>query len=268
MKAAMQGSLIQAKAPIVQGGQGARLRYFTTTRRGGVSQGPWSEWNLGAHCGDEMQAVTQNRAILENLLPAPVHWLNQVHGTEVVELKKQPLPSADLYAADAAFTRDPDCVLAILTADCLPIVISDENNSIVGVAHAGWRGLAGGVLTRLAQSLQRYSEATQWFAWVGPAIGAQHFEVGVEVYEAFVTDAPQDAQYFSMQPNKGAMPPKWLADLPSLAQARLNRAFASQIHIEQSGYCTFASADKFFSYRRDGITGRMATVAWMTHSAS
>lgn len=249
---------------VVQGPQGAHLRYFTTTRQTGTSQGPWDSWNLGLHCGDSVSAVHQNRKQLEALVPGPIHWLNQVHGTDVVEFKNNGPHAATSFTADAAFTRDAHCVLAILTADCLPIVISDRENGIVGVAHAGWRGLAGGVLSRLAEAMQRYCQPEQWFAWVGPAIGAAHFEVGQEVYEAFVAQAPQDRQCFHAQPVGARGEPKWLADLPALAQLRLQRSFAAPVLVEQSRLCTYAQPGAFYSYRRDGITGRMATVAWLS----
>ncbi|HLS21801.1 MAG TPA: peptidoglycan editing factor PgeF [Paenalcaligenes sp.] len=251
-------------APFVQGSQGERLRYFTTTRQSGMSTGPWASWNLGAHCGDDAQAVSRNRMRLQEYLPAPPHWLQQVHGTEVVQFRKNTSDPAVLLTADAAFTRDTDCVLAILTADCLPIVVTDADNSILGVAHAGWRGLAAGVIAQLARQLQRYCQSEHWFAWVGPAIGAQHFEVGQEVYDAFVQDAPQDRQHFVLQPDSTADEKKWHADLAGLAQMRLERSFAARIQVEQSQLCTFTQAEQFYSYRRDGITGRMATVAWLS----
>lgn len=254
-----------AGAPVVvQGRQGQHLRYFTTTRQAGASQGPWHSWNLGLHCGDSEAAVQRNREQLRTLVPGPVHWLNQVHGTDVVELKHGEGAATAAFTADAAFTRDAHCVLAILTADCLPIVISDQENRIVGVAHAGWRGLANGVLDRLAAAMQRYRQPGQWFAWVGPAIGPAHFEVGQDVYEAFVEYAPQDRQFFRARPAGAGDEPKWLADLPALAQLRLQRCFAAPVQVEQSRLCTYARPDQFYSYRRDGITGRMATVAWLS----
>lgn len=250
--------------PLVQGSQGKRLRYFTTTRQSGVSTGPWSSWNLGAHCGDDAQAVARNRACLQEYLPAPPHWLEQVHGVGVVEFRKNVSDPSLLLSADAAFTRDADCVLAILTADCLPIVVTDAENSILGVAHAGWRGLAAGVIARLAEQLQRYCKSERWFAWIGPAIGVRYFEVGQEVYDAFVQDAPQDRHHFILQSVCTEGKKKWHADLAGLAQMRLERSFSTQIQVEQSQLCTFTQAEQFYSYRRDGITGRMATVAWLS----
>lgn len=243
---------------VVTGQQITGVTYFTTTRVGGHSQGPWHSWNLGLHCGDDQRAVFANRAQLQSRLPGPIHWLRQVHGTDVIELKKHSCPTALPVTADAAFTRDTGCVLAILTADCLPIVITDVHRRILGVAHAGWRGLAKGILKHLAQHMQRYTAAQEWQAWIGPAIRQDHFEVGADVYQFFVQHHPQDAQYFRF-----LRPGKWLADLPALAQARLQREFAGRVVIEDSRYCTYAQKELFFSYRREGITGRMATVAWL-----
>lgn len=243
---------------VVYGPQPQGLNYFTTTRVGGHSQGPWRSWNLGAHCGDEQTKVQQNQTLLQSLLPGPIRWLDQVHGAQVVQYKHHNKEPVAVYTADAAFTRDANCVLAVLTADCLPIVISDAGSSIVAVVHAGWRGLAAGVVSQVAAALQRHSAATQWFAWLGPAIGPQHFEVGHDVYVAFTQDSPQDAQYF-----KPLGADKWLADLPNLARLRLQRSFAGQVQVHQSGHCTYANDELFYSYRREGITGRMATVAWL-----
>lgn len=243
---------------VVTGPQINGVSYFCTTRMAGHSKGPWHSWNLGAHCGDDARAVMANRTQLQSLLPGPIHWLRQVHGTDVVELKKHNHSSIEPITADAAFTRDTECVLAVLTADCLPIVITDVHRRVLGIAHAGWRGLADGVLQQLASHMQRYSAAQQWQAWIGPAIQQAHFEVGEDVYHAFTLHTPQDAQFF-----RYLRPGKWLADLPSLARSRLQRSFAGQVVVYDSQLCTYAREEQFFSYRRDGITGRMATVAWL-----
>ncbi|HLR30216.1 MAG TPA: peptidoglycan editing factor PgeF [Paenalcaligenes sp.] len=243
---------------VVSGQHIPGVTYFATTRIAGHSQGPWASWNLGAHCGDDSRAVRDNRAQLQSLLPGSVHWLRQVHGTEVVELKKNMRPTPMPITADAAFTRDTGCVLAVLTADCLPIVITDIHARVLGIAHAGWRGLAQGVLQQLAAHMQRYTAAQQWQAWIGPAIRQPHFEVGEDVYRSFTQQTPQDAQFF-----RYLRPGKWLADLAGLASVRLQRSFTGQVVVHDSLQCTYALEDQFFSYRRDRITGRLATVAWL-----
>jgi len=245
-------------ANVVSGPQIPGVNYFTTTRASGHSRGPWASWNLGAHCGDDAHAVHHNRAQLQSLLPGPVHWLRQVHGTDVVALQRNMRPTALPMTADAAFTRDTGCVLAILTADCLPIVITDIQSRVLGVAHAGWRGLADGILEQLADHMRRYSTAQEWVAWMGPAIRQDHFEVGDDVYHCFTQQTPQDAQYF-----RYLRPGKWLADLPGLARARLQRSFPGRVVVHDSQQCTYAQEDRYFSYRRDRITGRQATVAWL-----
>jgi len=255
--------LNRIKETLITGKPQGRAQYFTTTRHGGVSQGPWSSWNLGAHCGDNMQAVEKNRKRLQSLLPAPAQWLNQIHGNTVVELKR--LKNGEkpmVYTADAAFTRDTNCVLAILTADCLPVVIGDTQNRILGVAHVGWRGLASGVLDNLALALARYCIADEWFAWIGPAISATHFEVGLDVYQALARSMPEIKHFFQpLQENK------WVVNLSGIAKARIKQSFQAKVHVELSQQCSFTDQLNFYSYRRDGITGRMATVAWLKEGA-
>jgi YfiH family protein len=234
--------------------------------------------NLGIHVGDDPAAVAENRARLRAHLPAAPCWLDQVHGTAVHDADRSvsldaercaqssdsnprdgATPSAHPPRADAAITTTPDRVLAILTADCLPVVIVDENATVLGVAHAGWRGLASGVLeSTLAHMAERAGASPRWRAWIGPAIGPAAFEVGVDVHDAFLADDPGGSGGFAARPGVHG---KWLADLPELAARRLRRAGVSMV--ELSGRCTVTDPSRYFSYRRDGTTGRIATLAWL-----
>ncbi|MDZ7583341.1 MAG: peptidoglycan editing factor PgeF [Thiobacillus sp.] len=228
----------------------ARVKCLMTTRADGVSQAPWTSLNLGDHVGDDPLHVAANRARLRRQLPAGPGWLRQVHSARVVELGREPNPEAD-----ASFTRESGQVCAVLTADCLPVLLCDRTGSIVAAAHAGWRGLAGGVLEATVAAMQVPPEGI--LAWMGAAIGPQAFEVGDEVRAAFVAQHPQAAAAFVSQP----IPGKWLADIYQLARIRLAHAGVQAIH--GGGRCTFSEADSFFSYRRDGITGRMAALIWL-----
>jgi len=228
----------------------ARVKCLMTTREGGVSQAPWTSLNLGDHVGDDPLHVAANRARLRRQLSAGPGWLRQVHSARVVELGREPEPEAD-----ASFTRESGQVCAVLTADCLPVLLCDRAGSVVAAAHAGWRGLAGGVLEATVAAMQVPPEGV--LAWMGAAIGPQAFEVGNEVREAFVAQHPQAAAAFVSQPTPG----KWLADIYQLARIRLAHAGVQTIH--GGGRCTFSEADSFYSYRRDGVTGRMAALIWL-----
>ncbi len=243
-------------------GFGQSVAGFCTTREGGVSAEPYQSLNLGLHVGDNPLAVNANRNLLNTALPNQPIWLNQVHGTQVFEANQclhaetqQPVPTAD-----AAVTTQIDLPLAILTADCLPIVMTDKAGTVLGVAHAGWRGLARGVLEATLQTMQQASPSLHdWTAWVGPGIGPLAFQVGQDVYQTFIDQHEADHVFFKPDTHQ---PGKWLADLAGLAGQRLIRLGAQKI--VQSQRCTFNEKNHFFSYRREGQTGRMATVAWLT----
>lgn len=241
------------------------VRYFCSTRQGGVSPEPYSSLNLATHVNDHVDNVALNRARLEAFLPGSPHWLEQVHGVDVVEFNEATLNphSPPVLRADAAVTTRSQCVLAILTADCLPVVLADEAGSVLGVAHAGWRGLAGGVLENTVEVMRKHLEPQSSLrAWVGPGISQAAFEVGPEVRSAFVDADPFTRVYFAehnIGPHSDER--KWLADLPGLARHRL--AAAGVGNIELSGCCSFREPALFYSYRRTPHTGRMATVAWL-----
>ncbi|WKE64945.1 peptidoglycan editing factor PgeF [Gallaecimonas kandeliae] len=224
----------------------AGVAAFYTDRLGGVSQGPYQGFNLGLHVGDVPSRVHYNRALLSldiGIGQEPA-WLNQIHGDQV-----QLLPGPVLDGADAAVTRIPGQPLAIMTADCLPALFASKDGAVVGAAHAGWRGLAGGVLEATVAAMG--VPATELIAWLGPCIGPNAFEVGPEVREAFLSQVESDGAAF--QPKAGG---KYLADLQQLAANRLKRLGVTAIYKDPA--CTFAEAERFFSYRRDGQTGRMA----------
>lgn len=243
---------------------------FCTTRAGGTGTTPYDSLNLGLGAGDDARVVHENRARLRPMLAAEPFWLRQVHGSTVADADVlSPIPlggyggtnaTSDPPEADAAVTTTPGRVLAILTADCLPVVIGDDQGRVLGAAHAGWRGLAGGVLeATLAAMRRRAPHATAWRAWIGPGIGATAFQVGDDVRVAFAQGGAEEPGMFVADPTT---PGKWLADLAGLARWRLKRLGVT--HIESSGLCTVTDTQgRFFSYRRDGRTGRMATLAWL-----
>jgi YfiH family protein len=227
------------------------VRAVSTLRGGGVSAGRYESLNLGDHVGDASEMVAENRRRLRVAagLPAEPHWLKQVHGTAVADLD-----ALDLGAADAAFTRRRGRVCAILTADCLPIVLAAASGDLVAAAHAGWRGLAGGVIEATVGALAVPPESL--LAWLGPAIGPLHFEVGGEVREALL--AADSGAAAAFVPNSRG---RFMADLAALARRRLVGLGVKRIY--GGGNCTFADAGRFFSHRRDGVTGRQATLIWL-----
>lgn len=257
---------------------------FCTTRAGGVGTAPYDTLNLGLGAGDDPLIVLENRRRLRALLPAEPVWLKQVHGTCVVDadVRRLETPEASkmLFTqaclppeADAAVTGCPGRVLAILTADCLSVVMADTQGTVLGAAHAGWKGLAAGVLeATLAQMKYKQPLARQWRAWIGPGIGAASFQVGADVRDAFAAERAVQPRLFTADP---LLPDKWRADLAGLARLRLEQMGVSQI--ELSGFCTVtdithpplsgAPYPTFFSYRRDRQTGRMATLAWLDPEA-
>jgi len=226
------------------------VRALVTTRRGGTSGGPYASLNLGDHVGDDLAAVAANRAILRRELPVAPVWLRQVHGTQCVEAAAT-VPGCE---ADASVAFAPGSVCAVLTADCLPVLFCDERGTAVAAAHAGWRGLAAGVLEKSALALRR--PPCEVMAWLGPAIGPATFEVGDEVRAPFVAHDAVAARAFAPH---GAG--KWLCDLYELARQRL--AGVGVQRVSGGGFCTVTERERFYSYRRDGATGRMASLIWL-----
>lgn len=227
----------------------SRVRACVTTRAGGVSLAPFDSLNLGDHVGDDPQAVAENRRRLIERLGCNPAWLQQVHSADVVEAD----PAA-VAVADASWTTTPGRACAVLTADCLPALFCDCAGSRVAAAHAGWRGLAGGVLENTVAALG--VPAGELLVWLGPAIGPQSFEVGAEVREAFVVQHAQAEQAFSASRNAG----RFMADLYALARIRLAAIGVTAVH--GGGLDTF-SDPRFFSYRRAARSGRLASLIWL-----
>ena len=232
----------------------AAVRAAFTLRTGGVSQPPFDSCNIGAHVGDEPHAVAQNRARLRARLElrAEPAWLEQIHGHRVVDLDALP-PFESPGAADAAVTRTAGRICAIQVADCMPVLFAAADGSAVGAAHAGWRGLAGGVLAATVGAMKTPPGAL--LAWLGPAIGAAHFEVGEEVRAAFLEGDRGAGSAFTAN-RRG----RWQCDLYALARRKLTALGVSSVH--GGDWCTYADAGRFFSYRRDGRCGRMAALIW------
>ncbi len=227
------------------------VRALVTTRRGGVSSAPFASFNLGDHVGDAPEAVAANRSLLRRHLPAEPVWLKQVHGIKCIDARLAEAGVA--IEADAAFTRAPGVVCAVLTADCLPVLLCDEDGSTVAAAHAGWRGLASGVIESTVGAMGLPGE--RLMAWLGPAIGPDNFEVGGEVRAAFIAHDPLAAEAFVAQPDD-----KWLCNIYLLARQRL--AALNVRRIASADFCKVNDTERFYSYRRDGITGRMASLIW------
>jgi polyphenol oxidase len=228
------------------------VRAAATLRTGGVSTGPFASLNLGSHVGDSVDAVTENRSRVRAMLDLPSEplWLNQVHGTTVVEANRV----ITTPTADAAFARDSRQVCAVLTADCLPVLLCDQNGTRVAAAHAGWRGLGGGILRETVHAL---GVPAQWLmAWLGPAIEQDAFEVGAEVRDRFI--AADAASAVAFRSNERG---RWQADLYDLARRELTRLGVTGVY--GGGFRCFADRERFFSYRRDGQTGRLATMIWL-----
>lgn len=229
------------------------IRAVCTTRHGGVSEAPFDSLNLGDHVGDNPYAVARNRMIVGDTLQLPSEplWLKQVHGVDVCGMDVGACyPTGD---ASTAFGRGQVCV--VMTADCLPVIFCDKAGTRVAAAHAGWRGLEAGVLERTVESLQ--CDPADLLAWLGPAIGPAAFEVGPEVCEAFILHDVAAEAAFKPSANAG----KWIADIYLLARQRLNAAGVTDIY--GGDLCTYTDRERFFSYRRDGQTGRMASLIWM-----
>ena len=232
----------------------AEVRALVTTRAGGVSSGPYASMNLGIRTADDPAAVAGNRTRLLRCLPQPPRWLAQVHGTTVVDADALTGSPTEVPQADASVARCPGTVCAILIADCLPILLTDRAGGCVGAAHAGWRGLAGGVIANTVAHMP--AAPADLMAWIGPGIGPTAFEVGDDVLQAFCADAPERKSAFKSLPAAG----KWLCDLPALARDALRRAGVTQVY--GGDLCTYTDPQRFYSHRRNPVTGRMAALIW------
>lgn len=252
------------------------VKSIYTTRQGGISKAPFNSFNLATHVGDVLEDVLANRQQLfdQACLPSEPIWLDQQHTDRAIQLAPSDLNTQVSHSlpqtppiADASWTQTPGLVSVVMTADCLPILITNQAGTIVSAIHAGWKGLAKGIVSKTIQSfpaeIQQYPE--QLMAWIGPAISVQHFEVGQEVYDLFVNQDPASASYFQAKPpvenSSDSVAQKYLADLPGLVKKELNDLGVS--HVYGGDLCTFTLAEDFFSYRRSGKTGRMACLIWI-----
>lgn len=228
------------------------VRAASTTRLGGLSQGPFASLNLGDHVGDDPEHVAHNRALVRTRLELPAEplWLRQVHGCEVARADLAPAGCP----ADAAVAHGPGRVCAVMTADCLPVLLCDREGRAVAAVHAGWRGLVAGVLEGAVAALGVAPD--QVLAWLGPAIGPDSFAVGPEVRDQLTASDPGAREAF--RPDAGN---RWLADIYTLARRRLARVGVTAVF--GGGDCTYSDSGRFFSYRRDGVTGRMASLIWL-----
>ncbi len=247
-----------------------RVHWCFTLRSGGVSRGAWGDrdghggLNLGTGCGDDPAAVDRNRAALAGAVGRPIRWLDQVHGTVVSDADDGAPPASGHPAADAQVTTRGGAALAILVADCLPVLLADRGGRVIGAAHAGWRGLAGGVVEMTVAAMRSRVPDADLVAWLGPSIGPAAFEVGDEVRQAFIGVNPADRSGFRAGPRDG----KWFADLPTLAGRRLRRlgvdlsggALADGVGFSE---CTVGDPQRYWSYRRDRRCGRMAALIWL-----
>jgi len=229
---------------------------FMSTREGGHSRGPWAGWNLGDHVGDDALAVQDHRAEFARVLGARPVWLRQVHGVRVVDVARA---AGETPQADAAFSAEPGVACVVQVADCLPLLLAADNGRAVGAAHAGWRGLASGVVEAAVVAVAQAAgcEPSGLHAWLGPCIGPSHFEVGADVVEAF-----GGGGHFQPRAHPDGRP-RWLADLPALARQRL--ALAGVARVSGGRWCTVSEPARFYSFRRDGVTGRMAAAVWLRH---
>ncbi len=230
-----------------------QVKAISTTRRGGYSQAPFDSLNLGTHVEDDLATVLNNRAKLKQALSLPSEpvWLEQSHSTQVVDADNNASP----LTADASVSHQSGKVCIVMTADCLPVLLTNNAGTMIAAAHAGWRGLNDGILESTINRMQ--SPPEDIIAWLGPAIGSEHFEVGGEVREAFMKQHKESVQAFVAGENED----KWFADIYKLARIRLAAMGVSRVY--GGGYCTYADKERFFSYRREAMTGRMASLIWL-----
>lgn len=236
------------------------VRAITTTREGGVSKGSFVNFNLGLHVNDNPYHVARNRLLLSqsfNFKYEP-QWLNQSHSTNVIEIKSTDTNNAQQLEADGAWTKLTYVPCVVLTADCLPLLLCDTQGTFVGALHCGWRGIADGIIENAIKAI-RLQSAGEILAWLGPAIGQNHFEVGEEVREKFLKHSLVASSAFV-----AGKPGKWMANLYTLAQQRLNDMGVHRVY--GGDYCTYTDSSQFYSYRRDKETGRMASLIWLALS--
>ncbi len=238
----------------------ANVKALQTTRLGGVSLAPYASLNLGAHVNDDAIAVAKNRQLLSPYLPSEPVWVNQVHGVEVIDAAQ----STCLQDADASFTTQAKVVCVTMTADCLPVLLCDRAGTVVAAVHAGWRGLCDGAIEAAVNKLP--VERGEILAWLGPAIGPDAFEVGDEVRQQFMQHDHHAEQAFKGHGSHKEKQ-KWICNMYLIAQQRLNKLGVMQIYggSINENFCTYTDEARFFSFRRDNVTGRMASLIWLAN---
>ena len=237
----------------------ANVHALQTNRDGGTSLAPYDSFNLGGHVGDKPIHLAHNRQLLSQHLPSEPFWLNQVHGVNVLNLDEIVAVNTDcLPDADASYTSRKNVVCVTMTADCLPILLCDQAGTAVASIHAGWRNLCDGVIEATVAKMP--AKSADLMAWFGPAIGSNAFEVGFEVREQFMAKDAKSERAFKPH-GKNQEQEKWLVDIYKIATQRLNNCGITQIY--GGGECTFTDEKRFFSFRRDGVTGRMASLIWL-----
>ena len=249
----------------------ANVAACVSTRNGGISIAPFDTLNFGDHVGDDAMAVQTNRQLLLEACPglSVISWLEQIHGIDVVAADAHIVQRADAHLipcadaqliprADAQYTREPGIACAVMTADCLPVLFCDRAGTQVAAAHAGWRGLCAGVLERTAA---QFNNSDDVLAWLGPAIGPRNFEVGAEVRQQFLDTTPALAAQIDACFVASSKPGHYLADIYQLARVRLSAAGVVEVY--GGGLCTVADPAHFYSYRRDGVCGRMASLIYL-----
>ncbi|MEZ9229836.1 peptidoglycan editing factor PgeF [Vibrio amylolyticus] len=234
----------------------SNIKAVASTRLGGFSLPPYDGLNLGTHVGDDRATVEKNREKFAQhcSMPTPPIWLNQTHSIEIANVSDSTL---EVLEADGATTRVPNVVCSAMTADCLPVLLTNDQGTQVAAVHAGWRGLSNGILEK---AVAQFDEPTSVIAWLGPAIGSTAFEVGEDVVRAFTrVDSSAECAFIPR-----STPNKWFANMDMLAQQRLNRIGVNNIF--SSNLCTYDMEEQFYSYRRDGVTGRQAVFIWIDRS--
>ncbi|WP_029407704.1 peptidoglycan editing factor PgeF [Thiomicrorhabdus sp. Milos-T2] len=242
------------------------IKALCTTRQGGVSKAPFDSLNMATHVEDVLSDVMQNRALIQQKanLPSEPVWLNQQHTDIALELTNQS-SFAEPVIADASWTQSQNVVCVVMTADCLPILLTDKQGSCVAAIHAGWKGLADKIVSQTIQKMP--VEPSELMAWIGPAISARQFEVGQDVFDAFALQSSDNTQFFYQQSTQSStkfQTVKYLADLPGLVSLEMQKLGLTQIH--KSNLCSYEDNEQFFSYRRHGKTGRMASMIWIEES--
>jgi len=230
----------------------SHIKSMQTLRAGGKSEGKYKSFNLATHVNDEISSINSNRELLDQFLPSSPHWLNQTHSIDVIEL---PSPSLN---GDASYTKEKNTVCVVQTADCLPLLVTNKKGTIVAAIHAGWRGLLNGVIENTIHKMNM--SPNELLVWLGPAIRQKHFEVGADVKNSFCEKDQEAEKAFCAISDQ-----KWLADIYYLAKMRLKSSGVTETYggSVTDDYCTFANEADYFSYRRDGTTGRMASLIWI-----